>query len=648
MEMMKAAAAAPPPQPDAASSSTEGDAAASPAASSGSRDPLEEFSRRLEDIISTYGPAASVLDRQRTMEDEMETMKTMTVAVDAGVSTDVSLVMQRLDRFSSPEDKLEDLLRTYAELAASLRLLQQRLPVLLEEVRCSGAARSDLEQLCSELQGHYITLREETLLRCRADEESKAEMVEDFQEKLLEIQTQIQKHSSRNEQLSIQNQNLSRKLGGLLDQCEQREENLEKFNSRRDLQQKLSEAKVQQANARLAEAEDKHRREKEYLLREAIDKTKKCFAMKEQELSMKKKLTLYAQKFDEFQETLAKSNQIYAHFKKEMEKMTEKMQKMDKESNVWRTRFENCNKALTDMIQERTEKSNEYDLFVLKIQRLEKLCRALQDERAVLYGKIKEVRLSSVPKPEDITEDEDESGLLKPAEAQNIQERDPVLTEDMTRLREEQAKLQEFAASLLATPPVDEDELDDEDAVRSLLTQFKEEDAPVPEQEDAPVPEQEDAPVPEQEDAPVPEQEDAPVPEQEDAPVPEQEDAPVPEQEDASVPEQEDAPLPEQEDAPVPKQEDTSVPEQEPVVLAEAASPAEVPVEGRKGRPVEPEEETQQKPPEARPELLIRQQEDQVQSEPQKEPESAPSSSPDSSKDQTPKRKKKRSLKNAS
>lgn len=28
------------------------------------------------------------------------------------------------------------------------------------------------------------------------------------------------------------------------------------------------------------------------------------------------------------------------------------MKKMEKESGVWKTRFENCNKALTDMIQE--------------------------------------------------------------------------------------------------------------------------------------------------------------------------------------------------------------------------------------------------------------------------------------------------------
>lgn len=88
-------------------------------------------------------------------------------------------------------------------------------------------------------------------------------------------------------------------------------------------------------------------------------------------------LTLYAQKFDEFQGTLAKSNQIYARFKKEMDnvgaaepplpppplpsgesrsapvfQMTEKMSKMEKETNLWKSRFENCNKALTDMMEE--------------------------------------------------------------------------------------------------------------------------------------------------------------------------------------------------------------------------------------------------------------------------------------------------------
>lgn len=32
--------------------------------------------------------------------------------------------------------------------------------------------------------------------------------------------------------------------------------------------------------------------------------------------------------------------------------MSQKMKKMEKESDLWKMRFENCNKALTDMIEE--------------------------------------------------------------------------------------------------------------------------------------------------------------------------------------------------------------------------------------------------------------------------------------------------------
>lgn len=32
--------------------------------------------------------------------------------------------------------------------------------------------------------------------------------------------------------------------------------------------------------------------------------------------------------------------------------MTEKMKKMEKETHLWKSRFENCNKALTDMMEE--------------------------------------------------------------------------------------------------------------------------------------------------------------------------------------------------------------------------------------------------------------------------------------------------------
>lgn len=49
---------------------------------------------------------------------------------------------------------------------------------------------------------------------------------------------------------------------------------LDKMNKRRDLQQQLMEAKLQQAEALLADAEEKHKREKEYV--SSIGRGRKC------------------------------------------------------------------------------------------------------------------------------------------------------------------------------------------------------------------------------------------------------------------------------------------------------------------------------------------------------------------------------------
>lgn len=130
---------------------------------------------------------------------------------------------------------------------------------------------------------------------------------------------------------------------------------------------------------------------------------------------------------------------------------------------------------------QRTEKAREYDLFALKIQKLERLCRVLQEERVVLYDKIKDVRKANADAHAKVLggSEADQSALLTPTEIQEIQEEDPVLTEDMSRLREEQTKLQEFAASLFATP-VDKEEQEEkaqmdleDDEVASAFIQFK-------------------------------------------------------------------------------------------------------------------------------------------------------------------------------
>ncbi|KFQ86389.1 Beta-taxilin, partial [Phoenicopterus ruber ruber] len=186
-------------------------------------------------------------------------------------------------------------------------------------------------------------------------------------------------------------------------------QHLDKIFKHRELQQKLVDAKLEQSQEMMKEAEERHQKEKEYLLNQAAEWKLQAKMLKEQETVLQAQITLYSERFEEFQKTLTKSNEVFATFKQEMEKMTKKMKKLEKDTATWKSRFENCNRALLDMIEEKAMRSKEYECFVLKIQRLENLCRALQEERNELYKKIKQAQFPEEVNGNGILEEDDDA-----------------------------------------------------------------------------------------------------------------------------------------------------------------------------------------------------------------------------------------------
>ncbi|OXB83703.1 UNVERIFIED_CONTAM: hypothetical protein H355_013058 [Colinus virginianus] len=271
---------------------------------------------------------------------------------------EATLLIQSLNKLTTPEEKLDLLFKKYAELLEEHRAEQKQLKYLQKrqaqitkekdqlqsEHSRAILARSKLESLCRELQRHNKTLKEETIQRAREEDEKRKEITNHFQGTLSEIQAQIEQQSERNMKLCQENTELAEKLKSIIDQYELREE-----------------------------------------------------------------ITLYSERFEEFQKTLTKSNEVFATFKQEMEKMTKKMKKLEKDTATWKSRFENCNRALLDMIEEKAMRTKEYECFVLKIQRLENLCRALQEERNELYRKIKQAQLPEEVNGNDILEEEDDA-----------------------------------------------------------------------------------------------------------------------------------------------------------------------------------------------------------------------------------------------
>ncbi|NWI77226.1 TXLNB protein, partial [Dryoscopus gambensis] len=437
----------------------------------------EELSRQLEDIIKTYGSATSLMEKESTatatdrpekgepgsLEDaeyedgNEESEKEKLAPGDASKAKEPSgnkeqklekkilkglgkyfhrkeatLLMQSLNKLNTPEEKLDLLFKKYAELLEEHRAEQKKLKYLQKrqaqitkekdqlqsEHSRAILARSKLESLCRELQRHNKNLKEETIQRAREEDEKRKEITNHFQGTLSEIQAQIEQQSERNMKLCQENTELAEKLKSIIDQYELREEHLDKIFKHRELQQKLVDAKLEQSQEMMKEAEERHQKEKEYLLNQAAEWKLQAKMLKEQETVLQAQITLYSERFEEFQKTLTKSNEVFATFKQEMEKMTKKMKKLEKDTATWKSRFENCNRALLDMIEEKAMRSKEYECFLLKIQRLENLCRALQEERNELYKKIKQAQFPEEVNGNSILEEEEEDTDTTPSSSE--------------------------------------------------------------------------------------------------------------------------------------------------------------------------------------------------------------------------------------
>lgn len=451
-----------------------------PEASPGDIDLTEDLAQQLEDIISTYQaaeiPAEPEDAEEVTVVKEAETRKGQKLEKKMlkNLGKEAMLLMQSLNKLDTPEQKLEAIIKKHAELLEEHRSDQKQtktvqkklLQVIKEKDQLQSEhsravlARSKLEGLCRELQRHNKTLKEETLQRCREDDIKRKEITTHFQGTLSDIQAQIEEHSSRNTKLCQENSALAEKLKGLISQYDQREANLEKVFKHRDLKEKLLETKLTQANMFLKESEEKHKLEKEHLLKQAAEYKLQLKVMKEQEINMKTQLDMYSKKFDEFQGTVSKSNSVYSSFKQDMDKMAKKMKKLEKECQSWKTRFDGCNKTLIDMVADKTIKEKEFELLTMKNQKLESLCRALQEERKNLYEKVQgaahvntaeptEKKEPGVPdSPEELKQ---ESPGQNPATLTETPMETPTLatplSQELAKLKAEQALLKEIAGS---------------------------------------------------------------------------------------------------------------------------------------------------------------------------------------------------------
>lgn len=119
----------------------------------------------------------------------------------------------------------------------------------------------------------------------------------------------------------------------------------------------------------------------------------------EREKELKEQLNIYTAKYDDFQNSLQKSNDIFATYKVELEKMSKNTRKLEKEAMEWKRKWEKSNATLIELATEKKERDDHAIRCNKQVDQLQKLLRALQNERTHLYKVIKENNVEVPPLP---------------------------------------------------------------------------------------------------------------------------------------------------------------------------------------------------------------------------------------------------------
>ncbi|KAI4618351.1 hypothetical protein J4E81_004721 [Alternaria sp. BMP 2799] len=144
---------------------------------------------------------------------------------------------------------------------------------------------------------------------------------------------------------------------------------------------RLKELEIQYHAARL----EQQRKQQEAESSKSHQLTRQVSTFSQTETELRTQLNIYVEKFKQVEETLNNSNDLFLTFRKEMEEMSKKTKRLEKENQTLQRHKDITNRNIGEMVEERQKmqeelarRTKEAEDQRKKIARLETLCRGMQ------------------------------------------------------------------------------------------------------------------------------------------------------------------------------------------------------------------------------------------------------------------------------
>eukprot|EP00850_Spirogloea_muscicola_P004408 SM000019S04952 [mRNA] locus=s19:143202:146726:- [translate_table: standard] len=312
-----------------------------------------------------------------------------------------------------------------ARRPAGLTLAPPLLPLrahgaALAEGAKGAAVRQKLESLCRELQRQNKAVIDESKRVALDEQHKRQELSAKFHTTIKDITSKLEDQSDERIRQIRENETLKDKLKHFTQQYEIREQHFAHQLRTKVLEQQLLEAKLKQQQDIAAQGDAKvppgPLLVRARLLLSPADRAAASYALwlgggggagggdqaqmyleqinqlLKTEAELRSQLAMYGDKFEQFQphvtlaaaatqDTLTKSNEVFSTFKKEMEKMSKTIKKLEKENGSLKAKCEKSDVSIIELLDERSATKKQLETVRTQKERLEALCRSLQLER---------------------------------------------------------------------------------------------------------------------------------------------------------------------------------------------------------------------------------------------------------------------------
>ncbi|KAK3422345.1 beta-taxilin [Eucalyptus grandis] len=241
---------------------------------------------------------------------------------------------------------------------------------VLAERDAAIAVRDRLESLCRELQRQNKMLMDECKRVSTEGQNLRLDLSAKFQDAIKEVSNKLEQQKDECLSQLKENEMLKLKLKQLAEQYVLSEQHHEQELKQKSLELQIADLKIKQHEEKVIQEQSQMK-----VYAEQVSQ------LLETEKNLRLQLTADGEKFQQFQDALSKSNEVFETFKHEIEKMAKSIKDLKKENAFLKDKCQKSDITLIELVDERERSKKQMEKLKNQKEKLESLCRSLQAER---------------------------------------------------------------------------------------------------------------------------------------------------------------------------------------------------------------------------------------------------------------------------